>query len=65
MSKKIKHTAKGFLNAATKMLPGKGNLFQGSSSSASRREQLLQCANPEVRDMNIALQRTDEVIVFC
>jgi triphosphoribosyl-dephospho-CoA synthetase len=50
-----KRTARGFLNAANRILPGARSLFQGSSSSQSRQEALLRHVRPELRDTPIAL----------
>jgi hypothetical protein len=55
--RKAKHTARGFLNAASRIVPGARSLFQGSSSSQSRQEALLRHAQPKPRDTPIALLR--------
>jgi hypothetical protein len=44
--RKTKRTARGFLNAASRILPGARSLFQGSYSSQSRQEALLRHARP-------------------
>jgi hypothetical protein len=62
--RKTKRTARGFLNAASRILPGARSLFQGSSSSQSRQEALLRHARPELRDTPIALQRSTDVNVY-
>jgi hypothetical protein len=62
--RKTKRTARGFLNAASRILPGARSLFQGSSSSQSRQEALLRHGRPELRDTPIALQRTTDVNVY-
>jgi hypothetical protein len=56
-SRKIRHTMRVFLNAASRIVPGARFLFQGSSSSQSRLEALLRLARPELRGRPIALQR--------
>jgi hypothetical protein len=61
--RKTKRTARGFLNAASRILPGAHSLFQGSSSQ-SRQEALLRHARPELRDTPIALQWTTDVNVY-
>jgi hypothetical protein len=61
---KPKRTARGFLNAASRILPGARSLFQGSSSSQSRQEALLRHARPELRDTPITLQRSTDVNVY-
>jgi hypothetical protein len=62
--RKTKHTARGFLNAASKIVPGARSLVQGSSSSQSRQEALLRHARPELCDTPIALQRTTDANVY-
>jgi hypothetical protein len=64
-SRKTRHTAREFLNAASKILPGaRGHsLFQGSSSSQSRHEALLRHAWPELGGRPIALQRSTDINV--
>jgi hypothetical protein len=61
--RKTKHTSRGFLNAASRIVPGARSLFLGSSSQ-SRHEALLRHARPELRDTPIALQRTTDVNVY-
>jgi hypothetical protein len=62
--RKIKRTARGFLNAASRIVPGARSLFQGSSSSHSRQEALLRHARPKLCDTSIALQRSTDVNVY-
>jgi hypothetical protein len=62
--RKTKHTARRFLNAASRIVPRARSLFQGSSSSQSRQEALLRHARPELRDTPIALQRSTDVNVY-
>jgi hypothetical protein len=62
--RKTKRTARGFLNAASRILPGARSLFQGSSSSQSRQEALLRHARPELRETPIALQWSTDVNVY-
>jgi hypothetical protein len=62
--RKTKRTARGFLNAASRILPCARSLFQGSSSSQSRQEALLRHARPELRDTPIALQWSADVNVY-
>jgi hypothetical protein len=62
--RKTKRTARGFLNAASRILPCACSLFQGSSSSQSRHEALLRHARPELRDTPVALQRSTDVNVY-
>jgi hypothetical protein len=62
--RKTKHTARGFLNAASRIVLGARSLFQGSSSSKSRHEALLRHARPELRGRPIALQRSTDVNVY-
>jgi hypothetical protein len=62
--KKTKRTARGFLNAASRILACARSLFQGSSSSQSRQEALLRHARPKLRDTPIALQRSTNVNVY-
>jgi hypothetical protein len=61
---KTKHTARGFLNAASMIVPSARSLFQWSSSSQSRQEALLRHARAELRDTPIALQRSIDVNVY-
>jgi hypothetical protein len=61
--RKTKHAARGFLSAASKIVPRARSLFQGSSSSQSRQEALLRHAWPELCDTPIALQRSTNVNV--
>ncbi|WVZ81095.1 hypothetical protein U9M48_028513 [Paspalum notatum var. saurae] len=56
MSHKLKQVAKGFVG---KMIPSKAGLFQGTSSTSSRREALLRCVDPNLQGVPIALQRTE------
>ncbi|WVZ52768.1 hypothetical protein U9M48_003793 [Paspalum notatum var. saurae] len=56
MSRKLKQIAKGF---AGKMIPSKERLFQGSTSTGSRREALLRCMDPNLQGVPIALQRNE------
>jgi hypothetical protein len=56
MNRRIKEAAKGVALRASKA--GK-SLFQGSSSSSSRREALLRCVDPDLSGAPIALQRDD------
>jgi hypothetical protein len=62
--RKTKHTARGFLNAASRIVPSARSLFQGSSSSQSRQEALQRHARPELSDTPIALQRSTDVNVY-
>jgi hypothetical protein len=62
--RKTKRTARGFLNAASRILTGARSLFQGSSSSQSRQEALLRHARLELSDTPIALQRSTDVNVY-
>jgi hypothetical protein len=62
-SRKTRHTTRGFLNEASKVVPGACSLFQGSSSSQSRQEALLRHARPELHGRPIALQRSIDVNV--
>jgi hypothetical protein len=62
--RKTKHTARGFLNAASRIVRGALSLFQGSSSSQNRQEALLRHARPDLRDTPIALQRSIDVNVY-
>jgi hypothetical protein len=62
--RKTKHTARGFLNEASRIVPGARSLFQGSSSSQSRQEALLRHARPQICDTPIALQRSTNVNVY-
>ncbi|WVZ77611.1 hypothetical protein U9M48_025460 [Paspalum notatum var. saurae] len=48
MNRRIKQAAKGL------------RLFQGTSSSGSRREALLRCVDPNLQGVPIALQRTED-----
>ena len=59
MSRKAKQVAKGFLNIAS----GK-SLFQGSSSSSTRRAQLLSYVDPHLRGQPVAFQRTNVIFLF-
>jgi hypothetical protein len=61
--RKTKHTARGFLNAASRIVSGARSPFQESSSSQSRQEALLRHVRPELRDTPIALQRSIDVNV--
>ena len=56
MSRKIKQVAKGFMG---KVIPSKDRLFQGSSSTGSRREALLRYVDPNLAGVPIALQRNE------
>ncbi|WVZ83462.1 hypothetical protein U9M48_030607 [Paspalum notatum var. saurae] len=56
MSHRLKQVAKGFVE---KIIPSKERLFQGTSTSSSRREALLRCADPNLQGVPIALQRTE------
>jgi hypothetical protein len=62
--RKIKHTVRGFLNAASRIVPGAHSLFQGSSSSHSRQKAWLRHARPELHDRPITLQRSSDVNVY-
>jgi hypothetical protein len=62
--RKTKRTARGFLNAASRILPGARSLFQGSSSCQSRQEALRRHAQPGLRDTLIALQWSTDVNVY-
>jgi hypothetical protein len=62
--RKTKHTTRGFLNAASRIVPDARSLFQVSSSSQSRQEALLRHAKPELRDRPIALQMSTDVNVY-
>jgi hypothetical protein len=62
--RKTKHTAWGFLNAASRIVPSARSLFQGNSSSQSRQGALLRHARPELRDAPITLQRSTDVNVY-
>ena len=59
MSRKAKQVAKGFLNIAS----GK-SLFQGSSSSSTRRAQLLSYVDPHLRGQPVAFQRTNVIFLY-
>ncbi|WVZ97071.1 hypothetical protein U9M48_042633 [Paspalum notatum var. saurae] len=56
MSRRFKQVAKGFVE---KMIPSKERLFQGSTSTGSRREALLRCVDPNLQGVPIALQRNE------
>jgi hypothetical protein len=58
------HIVRGFLNAASRIVPCARSLFQGSSSSQSRQEALLRHARPKLCDRPIALQRSTDVTVY-
>jgi hypothetical protein len=50
-SKRTRHTVRGFLSVASRILPGsQGSLFQGSSYSESRQEALLRHNRLELHD---------------
>ena len=59
MSRKAKQVAKGFLNIAS----GK-SLFQGNSSSSTRRVQLLSYVDPHLRGQPAAFQRTNVIFLY-
>jgi hypothetical protein len=63
---KTSHTMRGFLNAASRILPSAcgRSLFQGSSSSQSRQKALLRHAQPKLHGRPIALQRSSDVNVY-
>jgi hypothetical protein len=62
--RKTKHTTRGFLNVASRIVPGPHSLFHWSSSSQSRQEALLRHTWPELCDTPIALQRSTDVNVY-
>ena len=62
-SKKTRHTTRGLLDVASKILTS-SPLFQRSSSSHGRQEVLLRDMQLELCDSMIALQRSDEVNVY-
>jgi hypothetical protein len=59
--RKTRQTARGFLNATSRIVPGACSLFQGSSSRQIRHEVLLRHTWPELRVRPIALQRSIDV----
>jgi hypothetical protein len=62
--RKTKHTVRGFLYAASRIVLGAHSLFQGSSSSQSRQEALLRHARLELRERHITLQRSTDVNIY-
>jgi hypothetical protein len=57
----IKQVAKGFAGRIVpKKKKNKEDLFQGSTSTAARREALLRCMQPDLGGVPIAFQRTEE-----
>jgi hypothetical protein len=63
-SRKTRHTARGFLNVASRIVPGARSLFHGSSSSQSRQEALLRHSRAELYGRPIALQRSTDVNIY-
>jgi hypothetical protein len=63
-SRKTRHTVRGFLNAASRIVLGARCIFQGISSSQSRQEALLRHARPELSGRPITLQRSTDVNVY-
>ncbi len=61
MSRRIKQLAKGFLGARSKATSTRDEetLFQGSTSSTSRRRILLSHVDPELQGRTVALQRNE------
>ena len=57
MNRRIKEVANRVVTKASK---ASKSLFQGSSSSSTRREALMRCLHPELQDTPIALQRSDD-----